>query len=189
MSIAISNPVQTLDDLMKFDGKAELINGRIVPIMPHGFWPGKVSRRITRSLEKYVEAGGIAGEPVEDAVAYGFDFILPSGRQSLSPDSSFFIGSLPRKHMRYIDGAPAFAAEVRSEHDYGPAKDREYREKRNDYFSVGTQVVWDVDPLAETVSVYTISDPNNPIVYRRGDTADAEPALPGWRLKLDDLFS
>src|SRR4051812_27860646 len=54
--------VKTLDDLMRYDGKAELINGGIMPIMPHGFWPGKVSRRITRSLEEYVISGGARGE-------------------------------------------------------------------------------------------------------------------------------
>jgi Uma2 family endonuclease len=188
MNVAVSQPVQTLDDLMRHDGKAELIHGRIVPIMPTGFWPGKVARRITRSLEDYIAAGGVKGEVIEDNVGYGFDSPLPSGRESLSPDSSFFVGPLPPKHMRYVDGSPAFAVEVRSENDYGPAGDHAYEIKRDDYFSVGTLVVWDVDPKAETVTSYKISDPTAPIAFRRGDTADAEPAVPGWRLKIDDLF-
>ena len=184
----ITTTPATLDDLMKVPGKAELINGRIVHIMPTGFWSGNVSRRITRSLEDYVLAGGV-GTPVADNVAYGFNPPLPSGRQSFSPDSSFYTGPLPHKHRKYIDGCPTFAAEVRSENDYGPAKDREYADKRRDYFFAGALVVWDVDPDAETITSYKSDDPLTPIVFRVGDTADAEPAVPGWRLAVADIFA
>jgi Uma2 family endonuclease len=181
-------PRATLDDLMKVDGKAELINGRIVRFMPSGFFPVHVARRITRSLEDYATASG-QGVSVPDLTAYGFNSPLPSGRQSLCPDSSYYTGVLPPKHMGYIDGYPIFAIEVRSENDYGPAKEREQAEKRTDYFAAGTLVVWDVDPVAETVTVYTSTNPQTPTFFRRGDTADAEPAVPGWRLSVDSLFA
>ena len=71
--------------------------------------------------------------------------------------------------MRFIDGAPTFAVEVRSEEDYGPAAQREMAAKRADYFEAGTLVVWDVDPVARTI-------------------ADAEPAVPGWKVSVDDIF-
>ena len=48
----------TLDDLMKYKPRAELINGRIVPLMPHGYLPDRVSRRICRSLEDHAEKIG-----------------------------------------------------------------------------------------------------------------------------------
>ncbi len=178
----------TLDDLMKVDGKAELINGRIVRDMGTGFLPGKVSRRITRALEDYIAAGA-GGEVVEDNVGYAPHSPLPSGRQSLSPDSSYYTGPLPSNLMRYVTGHPDFAAEVRSENDYGPAKEREHEEKRTDYFAAGTLVVWDVDPVAETVAAYVATAPTTPTIFRRGDVADAEPAVPGWRLSVDALFT
>ena len=178
----------TLDDLMKVDGKAELIAGRIVTFMPSGYWPVAIALRITLSLSKYVERGA-RGKVIADPTAYGFDDPLPSGRQSFCPDSSFYTGRIPKKHMGYIRGFPIFAVEVRSESDFGPAMDREYEEKRNDYFTAGTEIVWDVDPEAETVAAYRAGDPATPIVYRLGDVADAEPVLPGWRLKLDELFA
>lgn len=181
-------PRATLDDLMKVDGKAELINGRVVRFMPSGFFPAHVARRIIRALEDYAAAGG-HGVPVADPTAYGFDTPLPSGRQSFCPDASFYTGPLTPKHMGYIDGYPIFAVEVRSESDYGKTADREYADKRTDYFATGTLVVWDVDPIAETVTSYTSTNPQSPKVFRRGDTADAEPAVPGWRLSLDALFA
>ena len=78
--------------------------------------------------------------------------------------------------------------EVRSENDYTPSANRAIADKRADYFEAGTAVVWDVDPLAETVTCHRASDPDAPAVFRRGDTADAEPALPGWRVAVDALF-
>jgi Uma2 family endonuclease len=59
--------------------------------------------------------------------------------------------------------------------------------KRIDYFAAGTLVVWDVDPVAQTVTVHRPD--NGTAVYRRGDVAEAEPAVPGWRLPVDDLFA
>jgi Uma2 family endonuclease len=79
--------------------------------------------------------------------------------------------------------------EVRSEGDYGPAAELEITAKRHDYFAAGTQVVWDVDVLrSEAVGVYRAADPDNPTVYRRGDFAEAEPAVPGWTMPVEDFF-
>ena len=61
--------------------------------------------------------------------------------------------------------------------------------KRADYFAAGTEVVWDVDPLARTVTKYTRAEPETPVAYYSGDEADAEPALPGWRVAVNSLFS
>jgi Uma2 family endonuclease len=91
--------------------------------------------------------------------------------------------------MRFLEGAPIFAVEVRSENDYGPAAERVMQEKRNDYFACGTLVVWDVDLLSDdVVKGYRASDPEHPVIFRRGDIADAEPAVPGWQMPVNDLF-
>jgi Uma2 family endonuclease len=90
--------------------------------------------------------------------------------------------------MRFIEGPPTFAAEVRSENDYTAAALAEMADKRADYFAAGTKVVWDVDPVAECIHVYKFSDPQHPITYQRGDIAEAEPAVPGWRAAVDWIF-
>ena len=41
---------------------------------------------------------------------------------------------------------------------------------------------------ADVVKVYRATDPDNPTVYERGDSAEAEPAAPGWTMPVDDLF-
>ena len=91
--------------------------------------------------------------------------------------------------MEFLEGAPIFAVEVRSKTIYGPAAEQAMAAKRTDYFACGTLVVWDVDLLTEdVVKVYRASNPDNPTIYRRGDIAEAEPAVPGWRMPVDDLF-
>jgi hypothetical protein len=91
--------------------------------------------------------------------------------------------------MEFGTGAPMFAAEVRSEGDYGPAAERAMADKRADYFAAGTKVVWDVDLLGEDViRKYTADSQTVPTAYRRGELADAEPGLPGWKFAVDELF-
>ena len=83
-----------------------------------------------------------------------------------------------------------FAVEIRSENDYGPAAERAMTTKRADYFAAGTLVVWDVDLLGDdTVRVYRSSDPETPTTYRRGEDAEAEPAVPTWKMPVDELFA
>jgi Uma2 family endonuclease len=179
-------PRATLDDLARVEGKAELIGGRIAHLMPTGFQPYRISFRIVRSLDDHCARTGhgvALGEPAGFAVRE-----LSSGRESFSPDAACYDGALPANLMRFVEGAPTFAAEVRSENDYGNAAERAMADKRVDYFEAGTQVVWDVDPIDECVRVYRAGTPTQPDTFCKGQAADAEPAVPGWRLAVDDLF-
>jgi Uma2 family endonuclease len=78
---------------------------------------------------------------------------------------------------------------VRSPNDYGPAAERTLAAKRADYFAAGTLVVWDVDLFdQQVVNVYRSTDSEAAVSYGRRARAEAEPALPGWSLSVDDLF-
>jgi Uma2 family endonuclease len=177
----------TLEDLYRVDGKAELIGGRIVHFMPTGRKPSRVALRITRSLDDYAEATG-RGEAYGDNIGFAIEPIS-SGRQSFSPDASYFLGPFPDNEMRFLEGAPTFAVEVRSEGDYGDAAELEMAAKRADYFEAGTPVVWDVDPVHHLVRKYRADAPDQPVIFVVGQEADAEPAVPGWRLALDRIFA
>jgi Uma2 family endonuclease len=177
----------TLDDLLLIDGKAELIGGRIVPIMPTGRRPNLIAGRIFRSLAGHVDLLGI-GETYTDNMG----FVVPelsTGRRTFSPDVSYFVGPFPPNVMRFIDGPPTFAVEVRSEGDYGPAAEAEMAAKRADYFEAGTQLVWDVDSVVETIRIYRAVAIETFEVYRRGQVVTAEPAVPGWHVAVDWIFS
>lgn len=108
-------------------------------------------------------------------------------RKSFSPDAAFYSGPMT---MKFLEGAPIFAAEVRSEGDYGTAAEQEMARRRADYFAAGTLVVWDVDLLSDAVvRVYRAEQPDQATIYPRGEMAKAEPALPGWTMSVDDLFA
>jgi Uma2 family endonuclease len=173
----------TIEDLYKVEGKAELVNGEIVHMPPAGEDPNFAGGEIFVSLRDHVRRTG-HGRAYTDGA--GFQVHLPH-REAFSPDAAYHVA--PRMGMRFAAGAPIFAVEVRSANDYGPAAERAMRDKRADYFACGTQVVWDVDLLSpDVIKSYKASDPDTPVLYRRGEMADAEPAVPGWRMAVDKLF-
>lgn len=176
----------TLEDLSRTPGKAELIGGRIVPFMATGHRPNQVAGRIFRSLADYADRTG-QGMAYTDNMGFAVSE-LPSGRESFSPDTAYYVGPLPQNRMRFVEGPPTLAVEVRSENDSGAAAEAEMADKRSDYFAAGTAVVWDVDPVAECIHVYRASQPTQPVTYRRGQLAEADPAVPGWQVAVDWIF-
>jgi Uma2 family endonuclease len=183
MSTARLEREATLEDLYAVEGLAELVDGRIVHMSPTGFRPSRAAAAIRRNLDHYEsEVGG--GYAISESAA----FVLHTPRlRTFSPDAAWWVG-VPVE-AEFLSGAPLFAAEVRSESDYGPAAERAMALKRAAYFAGGTLVVWDVDVLREgLVRVYRADDPEHPTIHRRGETAEAEPAVPGWRMPVDELF-
>jgi len=175
----------TVDDLYRVpeNGKAEIVNGELVLMSPTGGVPGRAAGEIFISLREYERRVG-GGYAFPDNV--GFIVNLPN-RRSFSPDAAFFTGEL--RGGLFLEGAPVFAVEVRSEDDYGSAAEVRMAAKRADYFAAGTLVVWDVDVLREkVVRVFRVSQPDQATVYSAGDTAEAEPAVPGWSMLVNDLI-
>jgi Uma2 family endonuclease len=177
----------TIDDLYRVDGKAELIGGRIVHYMATGRRPNRVASRICRGLDDHAEATG-RGEAYTDNIGFVVP-LLTSGRESFSPDASYFLGPFPANIMRFLEGPPTFAVEVRSENDYGDAAEEAMAAKRADYFEAGTAVVWDVDPVNHRIFKYRADAPDRPEVFAPGQEADAEPAVPGWRIAVNRIFA
>jgi Uma2 family endonuclease len=175
----------SIEDLYKVpdNGKAEIVNGEIVIMSPTGAAPNYAAGEIFASLREYARKVK-SGRAVTDNA--GFKVNLPH-RDSLSPDAAFYTGN--PKGMKFFEGAPVFAAEVRSAGDYGPAAEQEIIRKRVDYFASGTLVVWDIDLLSnDVVKVYRAAERDKPTIYRHGEIAEAEPAVPGWSMPVNDLF-
>ena len=173
----------TIDDLYQIKEKAELVDGEIVRMSPTGGKANMAAGEIVVSLHSYARQAG-TGRAVSDNAA--FRVHLPH-RESFSPDAAFYVG--PDPGMKFFEGAPQFAVEVRSENDYGPKAEEQIAKKRADYFAAGTLAVWDVDLLSDdVVRVYRASDPDNLTIYRKGDLAEAEPAVPGWSMRVDELL-
>jgi Uma2 family endonuclease len=181
----VANLQATIDDLyaLPHEQKAEIVDGEVVLMSPTGAAPNYAAGEIFASLREYARRAK-KGFAFTDNAAFRVD--LPN-RKSFSPDAGFYMGKWTG--MKFFEGAPVFAVEVRSEGDYGPTAESKMARKRGHYFAAGTLVVWDVDLVGEdVVKSYSSTDPNSPTVYRRGDVATAEAAVTGWSIAVDDLF-
>lgn len=174
-----------IDELYTIPGKAEIVNGRIVHTSPANAEHSDEASEIAYSLRSHIKLHG-GGVAVGDNMGFLVD--LPN-RQSFSPDAAWVHASRKDLKRKFWKGAPAFAVEVRSPDDEGPAGERAVQEKIADYLAAGTLVVWDVDTERDDVIIcYRASQPDAPQVFRQGELADAEPAVSGWRFAVDDLF-
>src|SRR5262249_36775524 len=143
------------------NGKAEIVNGEIVTMPPTGDKPGRAGGSIYVSLRQH--EGKTPGRAYPDNV--GFLVHLPN-RRSFSPDVAWYVG--PSSGMKFLEGAPALAVEIRSENDYGRRAERDIGAKRGDYFAAGALVVWDVDLLSsDVIKSYRADNPDTPKIFRR----------------------
>jgi Uma2 family endonuclease len=103
------------------------------------------------------------------------------------PDVAFFSWDrLPNRQMpkeAIAPCAPDLAVEVLSEGNTS----EEMARKRADYFGAGVRLVWEVDPEARTVAVYT--SPDQVTSLGEQDILEGGDVLPGFRLALRDLFA
>src|SRR5437588_6678909 len=123
----VSTARATLADLYRTEGKAELIDGRIIPLMATGVRPNQVAGNIFVDLRAH-ERKRPQGHAFTDNMGYAVAK-LQSGRESFSPDVSWYEGPLPANVMGFIQGPPTLAVEVRSECDYTPSAELEIQHK------------------------------------------------------------
>jgi len=88
---------------------------------------------------------------------------------------------LPRQPVPGL--VPDLAVEVLSEGN----TPREMARKLDEYFSLGVQLVWLVNPETETIEVYTSR--NQSIVLDKSATLDGGVVLPGFTLPIYTLFT
>jgi Uma2 family endonuclease len=173
----------TIDDLRITKLKAEIVDGQLIVIAPSSDAAGRAASSIVFSLHEHQKRFG-GGRVFGSSVAYVVD--LPH-RLAFCPDAAWYTGP---KWDDFPRGAPVFAVEVRERSEVGPAAEERLAAKRADYFVAGTKVVWDVDVLGgeDVVRAYRADDPDHPTIFHRGEIADAEPAVPGWTMPVDELF-
>ena len=81
-----------------------------------------------------------------------------------------------------VRGAPVLAIEILSPSD----KVEHIQEKIDEYLAAGVKVVWIVEPVHKTVTVYRPDA--EPELFSLSDTITAEPHLPGFAAKVAELF-
>ncbi|HEX6748339.1 MAG TPA: Uma2 family endonuclease [Longimicrobium sp.] len=174
----------TVRDLRWVKGQAEIVDDKLVVMAPSGWRNARARGALLSSLMDYEDCHKGDGVAVTSTVAFLID---APHRRSICADVSWYTG--PRSGPDFPPVAPVFAAEVRDYANYGNEAEEHFAIKLGDYFAAGTKVVWDVDVLREElIRVYRADDPENPTIYRRDGVAEAEPAVPGWRFPVNELW-
>ena len=104
MATTTTEKRMTLDDLYRVEGKAELIGGRIVHPMASGDLPCVVAGEIFVSLRTYAKARK-KGVAYHDGIGFAVPE-MPSGRESFSPDTSYYTGPRPANRMPSSKACP-----------------------------------------------------------------------------------
>lgn len=179
---ATSTRLITAEELFEMGdiGRCELVRGEIVHMVPPGFDHGDVTYelgfRIGSRVRNYKLGKMMAAET---------GFVLARNPDTVrAPDVAIVQKRrLPRgRHPKYFEGAPDLAIGVLSPSD----RMSEVNTKTNEWLAAGAQSVWIVDPPNRTITVHR---PGGQIIqYAATDAIADEPALPGFTLKLDELF-
>ena len=162
------------------DVRTELVDGEIVQMSLPGYEHGRICSRINLRLAPFVEARGL-GEVVTEV-----GFILRRNPDMVrGPDIAFVSREKLEAHgdtSKFWPGPPDLAVEVLSPED----RISEVLRKVGDYLEAGTRLVWVVDPETETVSAYRGLQQVR--VYGAGEELPGEDVLPGFSLKLAEIF-
>ena len=162
------------------DGLYELIDGTLIrkAVSDLSSWLGG---RMFFLVTQFVNNHGLRYTHPAD----GF-FNLPDGLRA--PDASFTrLADRPGglQERGFSDVPPALVVEALS-----PGNTRREMElKRRIYFAAGVELVWEADPLAQTVIVWTAPDASRELSAEAGDTLSGAPVPPGFAVSLAELFA
>jgi Uma2 family endonuclease len=160
---------------------AELIDGEIEEHIPPSGLHGEVAVNIASTLKIWASANR------HGRVGAKSGFIIARDPDQVRAPDLWFIqqerieGGRSPKDFWTI--APDLAVEVLSDSDTMGV----IRGKVNDYFAIGTPLIWLVDPEAQTVDVRTPG--NKPLVLQGEDRLENFPSLPGFSCAVADLFA
>ena len=104
------------------------------------------------------------------------------------PDVAFFSWDRMPGRKRPPEPIPTLSPDLAIEVLSRSNTKAEMRKKREDLFSVGVRLMWEIDPKTRTVQVYTeVEQPD--AVLTEADVLDGGSVLPGFTLSLRELFA
>jgi Uma2 family endonuclease len=158
----------------------ELIDGVLVE-KPLGFTESLLAAALIEILRAFVRPRHLGLVTAPDGSVR-----LGTGRVRI-PDVAFTSWDRIPGRRRPTEPVPSLAPDLAVEVLSRSNTPQEMRLKRQDYFAAGVRLVWEVDPVARTVSVYTAVE--GPTVLSAADTLDGGEVLPGFALPLAALFA
>jgi Uma2 family endonuclease len=161
-------------------GRCELIGGRIVRKALAEAEHGEAAVEIACIVKSHVDANRLG-----KVFLGGTGFVIARNPDTVGAPDVAFVGKdrLPSGRVRgFFPGAPDLAVEVVSPSD----RLSDLTSKVDERLAAGATSVWVLDPPNRAIVVYRAGKQ----VLRYGDSDELrdEPTLPGFALKLSDLF-
>ncbi|MUH01379.1 Uma2 family endonuclease [Scytonema sp. UIC 10036] len=173
----------TVEDLVRIqqqhpDYRMELVKGNIIVMSPSGYESDEIAAGMIAQLYNWVTPRKLGRVTASSA-----GFRLPN-LNLRAPDASFVKAErLPRSPRSYAPLAPDLTVEVKS-----PTDDiEELRAKIREFLALGTSVGILINPDERVVEVYYPEQ--EAIVLRDGDVLTVPELLPGWEVKVSDLWT
>ena len=167
----------TLEEFLESDLEGyEYVKGELIPMPPTSGEHGDISSNIQWYLYSHVRSNQLGRVYTSDT---GFQI----GDRVLMPDIAFVSAArLPEDRRTMFSIPPDLAVEIVS------PTDAQFRviEKALTYLSAGTQLVWVIEPVAKTVTVYRSE--TNIKTLTREDTLTGEDIIEGFSCKISQLF-
>ncbi len=160
----------------------ELVRGEIVQVPTPAYTHMLFVMAFIRLLDPFVRSQRL-GKVFTDGLGY---VVARDPDTVYVPDVSFIAQEhIPAEGFGVIvPFAPDLAMEIAS-----PSNTRkEMREKAHDYLMGGARLVWVVSPADRTITVHA-SEGDTPRALGLNDELDGGEVLPGFRVRVGDLFA
>jgi Uma2 family endonuclease len=189
MSAPVAERLMTVEELLALpdDGVERwLIRGQLreKPMTRRDRWHAALEARISQLLGNWLDqqpaprGNVLAGEvgcrlrrTPESAV--GIDVVYISAESAAQK----------LQETNLVDGPPVLAVEILSPND----QDEEVKEKLQEYLAAGVALVWVVDPVFQTVTVYRPDAP--PAMVNVTEQLSGESHLPGFTVPVAQVFT
>lgn len=167
----------TLEEFLASDLEGyEYVKGELIPMSPTSGEHGNISTNIDWYLQSHVRENQLGRIYMPDT---GFQI----GERVLMPDVAFVsTARLPEDLSKVFSIPPDLAVEVVSPTD---AQSR-VAQKALNYLDAGTRLVWVIEPVAKTVTVYRSE--TDITLLTREDTLTGEDVVEGFSCQISQLF-
>ena len=180
-----TDPLLTAEEFMRLpsskDGtKRELVRGIVVTMSAPGFLHGEVQLNIGLILKAFVKSNKLGRVTVESGLRTHY---TPDSVRG--PDVAFWsVSQVPLDAQ--LQGLPDGPAELCVEVLSPSNTTREMKDKIREYCFAGVKMVWVVDPVGHTVTVYR--KPGNGLTLWEDGELSGEDVIPGFTCLVSDFF-
>lgn len=162
-------------------GPCELIDGTIIPLSPTGGEHGRIESNLAFELRRFAE-----GKQLGWTLSGEVGIVIRKNPDRIRAADVVFVsrargpGGIPKGFFSF---ALDLIAEIVSPTD----RWQDMRAKLEDYFSIGTESVWVVEPATRCVLVYR--SPTKAVKLSKDETLRGEGPLEGLCLPVQRIFA